>query len=117
VPKDLLAGFDGGESGMSPRLLGGDSINLLGVKDGVDAMDKPGFRLPPVLFMVRAVTGGERLAVFGIGPFLPLPRSPRACSLVLAPPPPALSIRWLFFVCSAPSPDLQPLGGPPTPSG
>jgi len=71
VPKDLLAGFDGRECGMSPWLLRGDSINLFGVEDGVDAMDKPGFRLPPVLFVVRAVTGGERLAVFGLGPFLP----------------------------------------------
>jgi hypothetical protein len=38
-PKDLLAGFDGGESGMSPRLLRGNSINLFGVEYGVDAMD------------------------------------------------------------------------------
>jgi hypothetical protein len=48
----LLAGFDGGERGMSPRLLRGNSINLFGVEYGVDAMDKPGFALSPGLLVV-----------------------------------------------------------------
>jgi len=42
VPKDLLAGFDGGEDGMSPRLLRGNSINLFGVEDGVDGCRRDG---------------------------------------------------------------------------
>src|ERR1035437_10090228 len=52
VPKDLLASLGGGESGMSPRLLRGNSINLFGVENGVDTMDEPGFSLPPGLLMV-----------------------------------------------------------------
>src|SRR5665213_915279 len=52
VPKDLLAGFDGGESGISFRLRRGNSINLLCVEYGVDAMDEPGFSLSPGLLMV-----------------------------------------------------------------
>src|ERR1019366_2153709 len=94
VPKDLLAGFDGGESGMSPRLLRGNSINLFGVENGVDAMYEPGFTLPPGLLVVGAVTGGERLAIFAFGPLLP---KFDLCSFFTAPNLPVVG--GGLFVC------------------